>query len=128
MKLTVITKHVAELTEIKDGREFLCPAHYQSPYFIVQKGRNIISLFEFLTKKELKNQYGRRKYFDMDLSLAEPFETFGEALNIAVKFKQNDISKTEEFYIVGYAEALIVEMYIKQRNSEFNQSIENNEW
>lgn len=127
MKLTVITKHVAELTEINDEIEFPCPIHYQSPYFIVQKGRNIISIFEFLTRQEIKNQYGRRKYFDMDLSLAEAFETFEQAINIAKKFKKRDVTKTEELYIVGYAEALVVEIYIKQRKNVFNQSIENNE-
>jgi hypothetical protein len=63
MKLEVIIKHTADLTElskaIRDGR----PNHYQSPYFILESG-NVISQYEFLTRVDYFNKLGKRKYFD----------------------------------------------------------------
>ena len=114
MKLKVIKEHIAELTELENAINFGCPLHYQPPFFILKPG-NIISEYEYLTKSTFINKYGKRKYFDMNAENACEFISFDEATNVASKFKSIDTSKREEYYIIGYAEFLVVNMYIDER-------------
>jgi hypothetical protein len=51
----------------------------------------------------------------IDIDFACQFESFNEALRVAEKFKQNDVSDSEYFYIIGYAESLIVKMHVQKR-------------
>ncbi len=59
-----------ELTEIFDGSGE-CPIYYQPPYYILQKGKNVFSQYEFLARRDVLNKYGRRKYFDVQFLLAD---------------------------------------------------------
>lgn len=119
MKLEVLIKHKAELLELDRAISDGCLQFYQSPYFIIKSG-NVISQFEFLTRNDYTNKLGRRKYFDMNFKLACPFKTFQMALDIAQKFKNNDSSGMEDFFIIGYAEALIVEKFINERQKGYD--------
>ena len=119
MKLEVIVKHTADLTNLNKAIQNGCPIHYQPPYFILKKG-NVISQYEFLTHVDYLNKNGKRKYFDMQIDFACEFESFNEAVRVATKFKQNDVSDIENFYIIGYAESLIVKMHVQKKMKEFN--------
>jgi len=124
MKLTVVEEHVAHLTSLDEALKEGKPEYYHPPYYLLQKGRNAISQFEFLTRQEILNKSGKRKWFDHQISLAQEFETFNEALTLAKRFKSYDSQGLDKFYIVGYAEALVVEMHIKYRMKNFDKLIE----
>ena len=113
MKLEVNVKHIADLTELNRAIQDGCPKHYQSPYFILKSG-NIISQYEFLTRLDYLNKLGKRKYFDMNIDSACQFKSFTEAVRVAEKFKDNDVNDIEQFYIIGYAESLIVKMHVQK--------------
>ena len=118
MKLKVIREHIAELIELDKAISYGCPLHYQPPYFILKPG-NVLSKYEYLTKSTFLNKYGKRKYFDMNAENACEFISFDEAINVASKFKSIDTSKREEFFIIGFAESLVVNMYINDRKKDW---------
>ncbi|WP_027066615.1 hypothetical protein [Maribacter sp. Hel_I_7] len=118
MKLEVNVKHIADLTELNRAIQDGCPKHYQSPYFILKSG-NIISQYEFLTRLDYLNKLGKRKYFDMNIDFACQFKSFTEAVRVAEKFKDNDVNDIEQFYIIGYAESLIVKMHVQKRLNDW---------
>lgn len=123
MRLTISENQVAEIVEVDDSDHFNPPLHYEDPYYIVlQGGRNFIAQFEFLTKEEIVNKKGKRKYFDFSLSKAQEFDSFSKALDIAIKFKENDSTGQEKFFIVGHTEAILVEKFAKLKIQEFKQN------
>lgn len=114
MKIEVVKKHFAELTELDEAIEKGCPVNYQPPFYFIKSG-NVISRFEFLTRIDHLNKLGKRKYFDMNFELACEFDTFNDALIVARKFKLNDVDNFQHFYIIGYQEAIVLKMYIQER-------------
>lgn len=118
MKLKVLREYIAELTELEEAMSKGRPTHYQPPYFILKPG-NVISQYEYLTKSDFFNKYGKRKYFDMNAENACEFISFDEAVNVAWKFKSLDTSKMEKYFIIGYAESIVVNMFIDDRKKDW---------
>lgn len=120
-EVRVVKEHIADLVEIDDLENFTSPIHYQLPFYIIMTGKNVVAKFYFLTKREYTRDNGKRIYFSMDISVAQEFDDFKTALDLATRFKRNDDSGIEKFYVIGFAEAKIVEMYIQQEKEKFDK-------
>ena len=111
MKVKVVKEFETEIFEISQLEEHSTPETYQKPYFVVIESREDIRVpFQFHARKEILRKSGKTKYFDSTLINAQEYESFSHALAVANKFKKNDFSPGQQFYVVGVEQAKIIQL------------------
>lgn len=125
MKIKAIKEFEIEIFEISELNEQFIPETYQIPYFVVIESREDIRVpFQFQARKEIHRKSGKTRYFDSSLSNAQEYESFSHALAVANKFKRNDFSPGQQFYVVGKEQAKIIQMKNDEETNKIMKVIE----